>query len=181
MPTVFTKSQADGWLPSELAQGPFAGLQGGAVAGLLVAEIEAVAAAEQLGHVVGVCVSFYRATPLETVRTALTRVKTGRRVSFIENTVMRDDGEVCARVRATLIQAATVDIPVFAAIPPTVDPASFPPREGLRAPHGKPWFMDTMQARVGPDGTAWFNPNFPLELQGGLDAAKVAGRSNDLA
>ncbi len=34
---------------------------------------------------------------------------------------------------------------------------------------------------MGTIGSNAINPNFPLELQGGLDAAKVAGRSNDLA
>lgn len=174
MQAVFTKSGTDEWLPSELAQGPFAGLQGGAVAGLLVAEIEAVAAAERLGHVVGVCVTFYRATPLEKVRTAVTRVKTGRRASFIENSVMRDDGEVCASVQATVIQDLAVDLPAFVATEPMVDPTTFALRKSLRAPHGKPWFMDTMQARVGPDGTAWFNVQVPI-IEGAGYFARALG------
>jgi Thioesterase-like superfamily len=162
VPAVFENLSKGEWQPSELAQGPFAGLQGGAVAGLLVAEIEALAAAERLGQVVGVGVTFYRATPLEKIRTVVTRVKVGRRVSFLENVVMRTDGEVCAGVRATLIQEQSVNIPSFDRLIATVDPLTFAQRSGKSAPHGKAWFMDTMDARVGPDGALWFKMNVPI-------------------
>ena len=38
------------WQPTPLAAGPFAGLQGGAVASLLTAEVEALADDAQMGH-----------------------------------------------------------------------------------------------------------------------------------
>ena len=42
------------WQPSALAAGPFAGLQGGAVASLLTAEIEAMAEQRQWGAAISV-------------------------------------------------------------------------------------------------------------------------------
>jgi hypothetical protein len=162
MQAVFTKSSDDNWIPSDLAQGPFVGLQGGAVAGLLVAEIEELVAAEQLGHVVGVSVSFYRATPLEALRTSITRTHMGRRVSFIENSLRRKDGELCATVRTTVIREATLELPNTLPVEPPIDASTFVLRKPLQAPHGKPWFMDTMQASVGGDGTAWFKVQVPI-------------------
>jgi Thioesterase-like superfamily len=162
MQAVFTKSNTGDWLPSELAQGPFAGLQGGAVAGLLVAEIEELVAAEQLGQVVGVSVSFYRPTPLEAVRTSIARVRMGRRASFIENSLRRKDGELCATVRTTVIQEEKLEVPNTLPEEPLVDTSAFVLRKPVQAPHGKPWFMDTMQASVGGDGTTWFKVQVPI-------------------
>lgn len=167
MQAVFTKLNDGQWLASELAQGPFAGLQGGAVAGLLVAEIEELAKAEQLGHVVGVSVSFYRPTPLETVSTSITRVRMGRRTSFIENSLRRKDGELCATVRATVIQEEKLELPHMLSAEPLVDTSTFVLRKPVQAPHGKPWFMDTMQAAVGSDGTTWFNVQAPIIVGAG--------------
>jgi hypothetical protein len=162
MKPVFSKTQAGGWQPTEQAQGPFAGLQGGAVAGLLTAEIEQIAQAEGLGQIVGVSISFYRATPFAVVQTRPNRVRLGRRASFIENSLLREDGEVCATLRATLIQHEAIDLPESEPKVAQVNPMVFELRNAMRAPHGKPWFMDTMQARTGPDGTAWFNVQVPI-------------------
>ena len=167
MNAIFTPLETGSWLPTELAQGPFAGLQGGAVAGLLVAEIEAFAAAQNLGHVVGVSVAFYRSTPMERVHTQLKLLHAGRRACFVENTLTRADGQTCATVRATLVQEQAVAIPnhILGAAP--IDPSGFALRKSLKAPHGKPWFMDSMQARVGDDGVAWFKVNTPIILGAG--------------
>jgi hypothetical protein len=46
MPIFDAGSEPGTWHPSPLAAGPFAGLQGGAIAGLLIGEVEALARAD---------------------------------------------------------------------------------------------------------------------------------------
>jgi acyl-coenzyme A thioesterase PaaI-like protein len=167
MKAVFTRSEAGHWVASELAQGPFTGLQGGAVAGLLVAEIEQLAARDGLGHVAGICASFYRPTPLGNLHTEVKRLRVGRRASFVENNLRREDGELCASVRATLIQEQAVDLPAEAEPTASIDPSTFEPRKRMQAPHGRPWFMQTMQARMASDGTAWFKVEVPIIVGAG--------------
>jgi hypothetical protein len=144
------------WQPSALAAGPFAGLQGGAVASLLTAEIEAIATAKKWGTATSVTAWFLRPTPMAQLRTRLTPVVEGGRVSVIDNTLWAiGEAEPCATVRVTLSRERGVDVPGFAEPPRQVaDPTQFPVR-ARRAVHGRPWFMDAMEARAG-DGVAWF-------------------------
>jgi hypothetical protein len=54
MPIFDDDSSPGFWLPSPLAAGPFSGLQGGAIAGLLTAEVEARAAERRWGTAISV-------------------------------------------------------------------------------------------------------------------------------
>ena len=78
---------ANHWRPSALAAGPFAGLQGGAVASLLTAEVEAIAAQRKWGTAVSVTAWFLRPTPMANLRTQLSVVTEGGRVSVVDNTL----------------------------------------------------------------------------------------------
>ena len=144
------------WKPSALAAGPFAGLQGGAVASLLTAEIEAQAGQRQWGTAIAASAWFLRPTPMADLRTELAVVSEGGRVSVVDNTLWpAGEDQPCATVRVTLARERGVDIPGF--VGPKgdiIDPTQFPLRT-RRAVHGKPWFMDAMEAREGC-GTAWF-------------------------
>jgi hypothetical protein len=163
------------WRPSALAAGPFAGLQGGAVAGLLTAEIEAQAALRNWGTAISASAWFLRPTPMTDLRTELSIVSEGGRVSVIDNTLWpADEDQPCATVRVTLsreraveiqsLEIQSLEIPDFAdPVSAAFDPLRFPVRT-RRAAHGKPWFMDAMEAREG-DGVAWFR----------LDQAIIAG------
>lgn len=144
------------WTPSALAAGPFAGLQGGAVASLLTAEIEAQAGTRQWGTAIAASAWFLRPTPMTDLRTRLSVVSEGGRVSVIDNTLWpADEDQPCATVRVALSRERGVEIPDFAKpVGTSIDPTGFPVRT-RRAAHGKPWFMDAMEAREG-DGTAWF-------------------------
>src|SRR3981189_1582353 len=73
------------WQPSALAAGPFAGLQGGAVASLLTAEIEALAVARNWGTAIAASAWFLRPTPMAELRTQLSVVSEGGRVSVVDN------------------------------------------------------------------------------------------------
>jgi hypothetical protein len=150
------------WQPSVLAAGPFVGLQGGAVASLLTAEIEAMATAKKWGTATGVTAWFLRPTPMTTLRTQLTPLVEGGRVSVIDNTLWAaGESEPCATVRVTLSRERGVDVPGFAESPKhAADPTQFPVRTH-RAAHGRPWFMDAMEARIG-HGIAWFRLNHAI-------------------
>jgi hypothetical protein len=144
------------WQPTALAAGPFAGLQGGAVASLLTAEIEALADQRKWGTAISSSAWFLRPTPMTVLRTGLSVVTEGGRVSVIDNTLWPDgEDQPCATVRVTLSRERAVEVPGF--IDPesdAADPTRFPVRT-RRAAHGRPWFMDAMEAREG-DGVAWF-------------------------
>ena len=131
------------WQPSPLAAGPFAGLQGGAVASLLTAEIEAIAGTRNWGTAVSATAWFLRPTPMAKLRTQLAVLTEGGRVSVVDNTLWPDNEEhPCATVRVTLSRERAIEIPGFAEKAcDSVDPTRFPPRN-VRAAHGKPWFMD---------------------------------------
>lgn len=161
--TIFQPlDQPHHWQPTPLAAGPFAGLQGGAVASLLTAEIEAIAADRQWGTAISVTASFLRPTPLAPLRTEQTVLTEGGRVSVVDNTLWAvGDAKSCATVRVTLARERGVDVPGFTEPrQEPIDPTRFALRT-LRAAHGGPWFMDAMEARVG-DRTAWFRLNHSI-------------------
>jgi acyl-coenzyme A thioesterase PaaI-like protein len=103
------------WQPSPLAAGPFAGLQGGAVASLLTAEIEAIAETRNWGTAVSATAWFLRPTPMAKLRTQLAVLTEGGRVSVVDNTLWADNEEhPCATVRVTLSRERAIEIPGFA-------------------------------------------------------------------
>ncbi|KJC33503.1 hypothetical protein UP09_33955 [Bradyrhizobium sp. LTSP885] len=144
------------WKPSALAAGPFAGLQGGAVASLLAAEVEAMAGARNWGTAISAAAWFLRPTPMAELRTRLAVVIEGGRISVVDNTLWPvGEDEPCATVRVTLARERAVEVPGFREqAADAIDPSQFP----LRSPHavhGRSWFMDAMEARAGGDA-AWF-------------------------
>jgi hypothetical protein len=162
------------WQPSALAAGPFAGLQGGAVASLLTAEVEAMAAGRKWGTAVSVTAWFLRPTPMANLRTQLTALTEGGRVSVIDNTLWPDDeAQPCATVRVTLARERAVEVPGLANDEGDVaDPTRLPLRTG-KAAHGRPWFMDAMEAREGAD-IAWFRLRHPI-IEGAGPLSRVLG------
>ena len=162
MPIFDSDSTPGFWLPSPLAAGPFSGLQGGAIAGLLIAEVEARAAERRWGSAISVSVAFLKSTPMARLRSSISVLREGGRVSFVDNTLFAEgDSEPCATARITLINERSV------AAPPlperrteTADPTRFPVRK-VASFHGRPWMMDAMEARAG-DGIAWFRQHVPM-------------------
>jgi len=155
------------WQPTRLAAGPFAGLQGGAVAGLLTAEIEALAVERNWGTAIAASAWFLKPTPMAALRTGLSVVTEGGRVSVIDNTLWPDgEDQPCATVRVTLSRERAVEVPGFAErAGESADPTGLSVRI-RQAAHGRPWFMDAMEAREG-DGVAWFRMKEPV-IEGAL-------------
>ena len=144
------------WQPSALAAGPFAGLQGGAVASLLTAEIEQLAGQRNWGTAIAASAWFLRPTPMAELCTQLSVLTEGERVSVVDNTLWAvNEEQPCATVRVTLSRERAVEIPGFTdQTSEAADPERLPLRK-VKAAHDRPWFMDAMEARAG-DGVAWF-------------------------
>src|SRR5262249_30899368 len=68
-----------------------------------------------------------------------------------------------ATVRVTTLRDRAIELPEPDAAAPSsaADPATLPPRR-IAAPHGGPWFMDSMAVHAGADGTAWFRCDVPV-------------------
>ncbi len=156
---IFEPLGPNRWQPTAFAAGPFAGLHGGAVASLLTAEVEGLADQRKWGTAISSSAWFLRPTPMTALRTELSVVTEGGRVSVIDNTLWPvNEDQPCATVRVTLSRERPVEVPGF--VDPeseATDPTRFPVRT-RRAAHGRPWFMDAMEAREG-DGIAWFRMN----------------------
>lgn len=150
------------WRPSPLAAGPFAGLQGGAIASLLTAEIEAQAVSRNWGTAISSAAWFLRPTPMADLRSEIRVVSEGGRVSVIDNTLYpAGEDAPCATVRVTLSRERAVEVPGFVeAGRAPADPTQYPPRT-LHLVTGRQWFMDAMEARLG-DGVAWFRMNHEI-------------------
>ncbi|MDZ4368729.1 MAG: thioesterase family protein [Afipia sp.] len=150
------------WKPSPLAAGPFSGLQGGAIASLLTAEVEALAGACNWGAAVSVTVSFLKPTPMTELRTQITPLREGGRVNVIDNTMFAaGDTEPCATARVTLSRERRVEAPdIPTARSALVDPLRYPIRS-IASFHRRPWMMDAMDSRMA-DGVAWFHQNEPI-------------------
>ena len=68
-------------------------MQGGAVASLLTAEIEALAGRRNWGTAIAASAWFLRPTPMAELRTQLSVVSEGGRVSVVDNTLWAADEE----------------------------------------------------------------------------------------
>ena len=171
---IFEPVGPNHWQPSALAAGPFAGLQGGAVASLLTAEVEALADERKWGTAIASSAWFLRPTPMTNLRTGLSVLTEGGRVSVVDNTLWpADEDQPCATVRVTLSRERAVEVPGFAEpVNAAVDPTRFPVRTG-QAAHGRSWFMDAMEARAG-DGVAWFRLDHPI-IDGAGPLSSVLG------
>ena len=169
---IFEPVGPNRWQPTPLAAGPFAGLQGGAVASLLTAEVEALADERQWGTAIASSAWFLRPTPMTELRTGLSVLTEGGRVSVIDNSLWpADQDQPCATVRVTLSRERAVEVPGFAEpANAAADPTRFPVRTG-QAAHGRPWFMEAMEARAG-DGVAWFRMNQAI-IDGAVSSSKM--------
>src|SRR5215470_14509820 len=103
--SIFNRLAPGYWRPSPLAAGPFSGLQGGAIAGLLTAELESIAAENGWGPAISVTAWFLRPTPVATLRTTTTVVVAGGRVCVADNTLHVEGAATpCATARVTFIR-----------------------------------------------------------------------------
>lgn len=107
-PTPVYRRKDNQWHPEPCAKGPFGGLHGGAVSGLLVGEIEAKAQAEGLGRAVSATVYLVRPAPLSPLTTDIQTVKAGGRLCVYENSLSVGD-KLQAKASVCLLQPVAFD------------------------------------------------------------------------
>jgi acyl-CoA thioesterase len=154
---IFTREGKTLWRPREEARGPFDGLQGGCIAGLLCA-----AAEEQVGagfHPRSIATFFLRPVPLAQLEVAVHQVQKTRRSAVLEASLSIGE-KLCARAIITF----TSDV-VVAAVPEVAmepnDPAGMAAQR-LASPHGLPWLMDVMETRMAQNDRVWFRLAAPI-------------------
>ncbi len=169
---AFVKHEDRSWQSTPSAMGPFAGLQGGAVAGLLVHQLEIEGAKLGLGFPASVSVEFLRPTGPGVLQTTCEVTRKGRRVSVLSGTVI-DDGKVSARASVVFITKTEIGsiepIPRMALAPDTL-----PVLPNRKAPHGGPWMMDNFETRRSEDGIAWFRYTDDI-VEGVTPLARILG------
>lgn len=89
-PPIFSRFE-NGWTPAPQCMGPFGGMHGGAVSGLLTGELETLAAAAGHGPAVSAAVYLLRPAPSGFVETRVTPVREGARVAVFENELWAAD------------------------------------------------------------------------------------------
>ena len=151
---AFLKDEKNSWISTPRASGPFRGLQGGAVAGLLVSELEHMAEDQELGLAMSASVEFVRSSEHGILETRPEILRAGKRASTLTN-VAYQDGTMTAK--ATVCFVKPVDILAIGDPPEAEhDPDALPVLPSRQAPHGGPWMMDSFETRASPDGIAWF-------------------------
>ncbi|WP_379553847.1 acyl-CoA thioesterase domain-containing protein [Qipengyuania sp. DGS5-3] len=152
---IFEQDDTGHWIGGEKAQGPFTGLQGGGVASVMVAEIEAIATQQGLGAAMSVSVEFFRPTPLMPLKTNPKILRRGRRSSVLTNEVWADGKQTAS---ATVCVINPVEgLAIAANDPSNIDVSKIDPLPARAAPHGRPWLMDNFEIRPGTDGVVWFH------------------------
>lgn len=102
----------DVWRPTPHAMGPFGGLHGGVVSGLLTSELEAMAAAKGWGQPVSATAYLVRPAPLEDFQTRTEIVREGARLTVVENSLIAGD-----KLRSKVSMAFLQDVPVPDMVP----------------------------------------------------------------
>ncbi len=159
--SIFSKDEQNLWVGTALAQGPFQGLQGGGLAGLMVYELEKEAEHQGLGVAVSASVEFHKPTANQQLQTEPRMVRKGRRVSFMTNAIVVD-GEQTATASVCFVQRLeTQGLPQTAAT--NFDPLVAKQAPQPKAPHGGPWMMDSFNLRSSvDDNIIWFHQKVPL-------------------
>lgn len=151
---AFLRIEENRWQSTPAAMGPFKGLQGGGVAGLMAYELEEIAAQLDLGIAVSASIEFLRPTQPGDIQTRPNIERKGRRVSVLSNQIIQG-GIATARASVCFIQPAHIS---SMGMPPKEHhrPETLPPLPPKKAIHGEPWMMDNFEVRPGEDGIIWF-------------------------
>ncbi len=151
------------WRPHREAAGPFGGLHGGAVSGLIVAEMEQQAREDGLGLMLSASVLLLRPAPMASLEARTELLRRGGRTAALE-TVLLADGRLIAKGTASCVSPQAVeDAPAEPPLP--VDPASLPAWP-LKPRFPQRTLFDALDLRVDPQGAKWgrlLRPLVPFE------------------
>jgi hypothetical protein len=140
------------WHPHAEAGGPFGGLHGGAVSGLIVAEMEREAREQGFGIPLSASVLLLRPTPMTTLETRTDVLRKGGRSGAIA-TALSADGKLVAKGTASFVTADLAE-GAPAATPRPYDPSLLPPWQQIRRFQHKTLF-DALDFRDDGAGTIW--------------------------
>ena len=159
--SIFSKDEHKLWVGSPMAQGPFQGLQGVGLAGLMVYELEKEAEAKGLGMAVSASIEFHKPTPNLPFQSIPQMVRQGRRVSFMSNAIIVD-GVQTATASVCFVNPVEMDA-VTSPASTELDPYAGQQAPQPKAPHGAPWMMDSFDVRhAEADNIVWFHQKVPL-------------------
>jgi len=149
------REEAGRWHPSPQAAGPFGGLHGGGVSGILIAGMERKARQDGYGVLLNAAVMFLRPAPMAPLESRLSVIRAGGRVTVLENALWVDD-RLIARATATFVAAidGIAAEGISTAAPAPSDPALLPRLPAfIRLDH--PSFFETLDLRDDGAGTKW--------------------------
>jgi acyl-coenzyme A thioesterase PaaI-like protein len=92
------------WHPSPQAAGPFGGLHGGGISGILIAGLERQARAEGYGVPLSAGVMFLRPAPMAPLEARIETIRAGGRVAVLENSAWVA-GKLIARATVSFVGA----------------------------------------------------------------------------
>jgi len=150
-PPIFERTGETTWRPRPEARGPFEGVQGGALAGLMCAAAESHMEAEF--RPVASTTVFLRPGPMTELVIAIDVLRQGRRNASVE-VILSARGEPLARSLLTFVAPRSIE-----AVPDVRHARLYPDELPLKvrpSPHGEPWLMQTMERREASDGVTWF-------------------------
>lgn len=146
------------WRPGPLAKGPFGGLHGGVVSGLLAAEMEKTARMQSAGDGLQISVSMLRPTPMAPLQISVRALRQGRR-SLQLSAELISDGTLCAIASGLFLTELPLDFVTDApAAPVGVEGAPF----NIRHVVDTPWFYDACEMRRAESGRIWMRHVVPL-------------------
>jgi hypothetical protein len=157
---VFSQD-GESWQPHAEAAGPFRGLHGGAVSGLVVGVMEERARAEGWGVALTASVFILRPAPLETLHVKVEPLRIGGRIAMVESLLFSGDKLIA---KATGAFVKTIEVPELARVaqsPAPVDPSTMKPWERTRGPQHTTFF-DALDIRDDGNGTKWGRMKRPM-------------------
>jgi len=163
LPAIFEVIDEATFIARPAASGPFTGVQGGAVAGLMASIIEKHA---MPGHrPLSFRAEFLRPTPIGApLAVEVEVVQSGRRISVLDARILAE-GKVTARAACTLaatVPLVSLDEDFATEVAPSMPDLAAVRPAMTRAPHGGPWLMDVLDGRTVSDGSHWFRWLAPL-------------------
>lgn len=167
---IFTREDGK-WIPDAYAAGPFRGLYGGAVAGLVAGAMEEHAVRESWGTPLSASVLMLRPAPLAPLTTEITTLQAGRRNAVAECVLRDEGGKIISKGHAIFVKPDPMrDTRPLTSIPEetnwAADPATLPLwADGKRPEHVN--FLHILEMReerdaAGKAGMRWSRMMRPL-------------------
>lgn len=144
------------WRPDSDVHGPFGGMQGGAAAAIMCAQVETA----RLGAITSFTAHFLRPVPVDAIQVSVEAVREGRRVSVFD-VKLSNAGKLCAVARATMMEGEeNGQIPMPSK--EMFQPERLPRRESVPGRYRDHSFYDEFDVRESPDGIVWMRLRRPI-------------------